>query len=151
MLLPGIQRGLRACPPKYCRGLEVPLATELAAEALQGAEQQQEAEQRLARLMLQQRGRGRAEGVGAAAAEAADQAEELAAEAAAEAVAEDGSGTRHCHLCGGKAHRAMTACPVVQMALAVPKPPPGDPSSHATSSQLLAGASFCSAPPIASQ
>ncbi len=124
-----------------------------AGQALTAAEQQQAQQERLADLLLRRAQRGRSSSRGGTpdlAAQLADAAEvEAAAAAAAAGASESGASDADaaagseaadsaeqahlCPLCGGKSHRlvGLKACPVLKMALAVPKAPPGGPCSFA--------------------
>ena len=119
-----------------CRGLEAPLATEGAGDALEAAARQQAQQAQLAARVLRRAALGLGSGSRGSTPELAAElqeeaeAEEAAARAAAEAAGSEGAegadNGRLCALCGGKAHKVgLKACPIVRMALAVPKPPEG--------------------------
>ncbi|KAL4428672.1 hypothetical protein ABPG77_009778 [Micractinium sp. CCAP 211/92] len=120
-----------------CRksGVEVPLVPDTAGEALEVAEHQQRQLQRLLRRQRQRQRRKSADSgsaAGLASEPGGDDLEEEGAtggtgsEAEQSGAGTDGGGAaRRCLLCGGVAHGRASpgSCPVLQMALAVPKPP----------------------------
>ncbi len=118
-------------------GVEVPLVPDTAGEALEVAEHQQRQLQRLLRRQRQRQRRKSADSgsaAGLASEPGGDDLEEEGAtdgtgsEAEQSGAGTDGGGAaRRCLLCGGVAHGRASpgSCPVLQMALAVPKPPEG--------------------------
>ena len=128
--------------------MEAPLAAEAAGQALHAAERQQAQQERLAAALLRRTQRGSSASRGSSpdrGDQLADGAQAAAAAAAAAVAAVESGGASDteaaagpeevngigtgaiCPLCGGASHRmvGLKACPVVKMALAVPKAPPG--------------------------
>ena len=139
--------------------MEVPLVPGQAADALEQAEEQGERERR----DLQQWRRSGGGGAGGVP-DPGLPSDAASDDEAADAAVGGDEGLKLCSLCGGKAHgRRLKACPVLQMALAVPEPAhqgePGSGSGEEVAQQrgclslllccwcptLLPAVSYCSA------